>query len=143
MPLEREAMEKSNRSTFSLRFRKENLREMIKDLAMREGISQNELLEQAAEHEVIVRGALVADDLEYVASQMRRLSAKAYSALVEESLVAAAGAEGVPDPLRDRQISRYPDLAGLAIQQFAESMGIGPQDHRDSVGAIAAFENFL
>jgi hypothetical protein len=136
-------MEKINKSVFSLRLRRENLREMVRDLAMREGISQNELLEQAAEHEVVVRGALVADDLEYVASQMRRLSATAYAALVEESLVSAAVAEGVPDPLRAHQISRYPDLAGLAVQEVAETFGTSPQVHTNSIGAIAAFENFI
>lgn len=50
-------------STFPLRFRQERIRELVRLVAQREGISQNELLEQAAEHEVIAQGGSRPDPL--------------------------------------------------------------------------------
>ncbi|GEM_PF-1160649 len=105
-------MKKVDTSVFSLRLRKANLRESVRAIARREGISQNEFLEQAVEHEVVVRGALLADDLELAAAQMRTLSASAYAKLTEESLLSAASSEARPDPLRVRQILRTSDLEG-------------------------------
>jgi hypothetical protein len=105
-------MKKVATSVFSLRLRKANLRESVRAIARREGISQNEFLEQAVEHEVVVRGALLADDLELAAAQMRTLSASAYAKLTEESLLSAASSEARPDPLRVRQILRTSDLEG-------------------------------
>lgn len=136
-------MERTDKSTFSLRLRKENLRNMVRDLAKREGISQNELLEQAAEHEVIARGSLLADDLEIAAAHLRRLSATAYTALVVESVVTAAAAEGAPDPLRAHKISRFPDVEGLAVQRRALAINIESEARTDSVGAVSAFENLV
>jgi len=90
-------------------------------IAERDGISQNELLEQAAEHEVIARGALLADDLETAAAQLRMITASAYSALVDASVAGFAEGEGNVEPLRPRRISR-------------------PRPS-DTIGAIAAFEH--
>lgn len=95
-------------STFPLRFRHERVRELVRLVAEREGISQNELLEQAAEHEVVARGALLVEELEASTARLRTLTAKAYRSLVESSLDDFAKAEGLPDPLRPRQITRDP-----------------------------------
>lgn len=105
-------MKNVDTSVFSLRLRKANLRESVRSIARQEGISQNEFLEQAVEHEVVVRGALLADDLELAAAEMRTLSASAYAKLTEESLLSAAASEARPDPLRVRQIVRTSDLEG-------------------------------
>jgi len=119
-------MKKVDTSVFSLRLRKANLRESVRAIAKREGISQNELLEQAVEHEVVVRGALLADDLELAAAQMRALSARAYAELVEESLLSAGTSEARRDPLRVRQISRSlelesPDHQGSVVVSRSKS----------------------
>jgi hypothetical protein len=132
-------MEKMNNSVFSLRFRKANLRESVRVLALREGISQNELLEQAAEHEVIFRGALLADDLELAAAQMRTLSADAYAALVEESLLSAAASESRPDPLRVHQISR----SSVLEENVPRRPDIAPRgDSRAPASTESAFEKY-
>jgi hypothetical protein len=133
-------MEKMNNSAFSLRFRKANLRESVRVLASREGISQNEFLEQAAEHEVIFRGALMADDLELASAQMRTLSADAYAALVEESLLSAAASESRQDPLRVRRISRTSELEENIRSH--SPVGAVPDDTRTPANTESAFEKY-
>lgn len=123
-------------SVFSLRLRKANLRESVRVLARREGISQNELLEQAAEHEVVFRGALLADDLELASAQFRSLSANAYAELVEASLLSAAASESRPDPLRVRQISRTSDREDATLWQ--NMLG----NSRPSASTESAFEKY-
>ena len=110
------------RSTFPLRFRKDRVRELVRVVAEREGISQNELLEQAAEHEVLARGALLADELEASAARLRAVTATAHDELVERSISEFVVAEGLPEPLRARQISRRPQ--GMVTS---------------TIGAVAAF----
>lgn len=96
-------------STFPLRFRTERLRQLVREVAEREGISQNELLEQAAEHEVVARGALLADDLESSATRLRSATVGVYDELVARSLQAFAHGESSPEPLRPRRITRRPE----------------------------------
>jgi hypothetical protein len=116
------------RPTFPLRLRNDRVRELVRVVAEREGISQNELLEQAAEHEVIARGALLADELEVSAAQLRAATTTTMSDLVETSVVEFAAAEALPDPLRPRQLT----ARGLA------SPGSSPA-RRAGIGAVAAF----
>lgn len=116
------------RPTFSLRIRKERVRTLIREVSEREGISQNELLEQAAEHEVVARGALLADDLEASAAWLRKATATTVAALVEESMEEFARAEARPDPLRPRQHHRPADASPLQ-----------PAAPRVDIGAVAAF----
>ena len=47
------------RAVFPLRWRSEKLRTLTAEVAARLGISQNELIEQAIEHEVVARGAML------------------------------------------------------------------------------------
>lgn len=113
--------------TFSLRIRQPRLRELIREVAAQEKISQNELLEQAAEHELIARGALVTEDLTAAAAKLAALTDAAYQELVEASVAAVAEGEANPEPLRARQITRRPDD------------GAGPVADEDLV-AVTAFQ---
>ncbi len=111
------------RSTFPLRFTRERVREAVRRVAEQEGISQNELLEQAAEHEVVARGALLADELETCAAHLRTTTAPAMLQVIEASLEAFVEAEEYPDPLRPHRVE------GLGSP--------GPPSH---IGAAAAFQ---
>lgn len=93
-------------TVFSLRLRNERIRALVREVAGREGISQNELLEQAAEHEVIARGALLADDLQASVEQLRSATAAVYADVVQRSIAAFADGEAASDPLPARQIGR-------------------------------------
>lgn len=113
------------RPTFPLRFSHEGLRELVRVVAERAGISQNELLEQAAEHEVVARGALLANELEALAAHLR---AATNSLVVEDQLASIASfieSEALPDPVRGHRIAREPHPAT-------------PGSAR--IGAVAAFE---
>lgn len=107
-------MEAVTASAFPLRFRNERLRELVREVAEREHISQNELLEQAARHEVIARGALLADDLAASAARLASVTARAYDQLVAASLEAFADGEANPEPLRPWLISRHSVEADVA-----------------------------
>jgi hypothetical protein len=113
------------RSTFPLRFTDDRVRELVRVVAEREGISQNELLEQAAEHEVIARGGLLADELEASAAWLRAVTALTMAESVEASVVAFVEAEALPEPLRSRQIARSP---------------LPPRSTPSAIGAVAAFK---
>lgn len=109
---------------FSLRIRQDWLRELVREVAAQENISQNELLEQAAEHEVIARGALIAEDLVAAARSLAALSEAAHEELVESSVVAFGVGEGAADPLRVHQITRTEASASgsedlVAVTAFA------------------------
>lgn len=103
------------RPTFPLRFSEPRLRELVRVVAEREGISQNELLEQAAEHEVVARGALLADELEASAATLRALTAPAAAALIEASVTSFVEGEALPEPMRPRKIQRRGEQTGTRI----------------------------
>lgn len=111
------------RPTFSLRFTHAGLRDLVRAVADRDGISQNEFLEQAAEHEVVVRGALMADELEASAAQLRAITAARAAELVAQSVIDFIEAEALGEPLRPQQITRP-----------AEG-----KSAKKSLGAVAAF----
>lgn len=104
---------------FSLRIRQERLRSLIREVAAREHISQNELLEQAAEHEVIARGALITDDLTAAATHLAALTEAAHHDLVAASIAEFAGGEARGEPLQARQISPHPEPEGASQQLVA------------------------
>jgi hypothetical protein len=64
----------ASRAVFPLRWRNERLRTLTAELASRLGISQNELIEQAIEHEVVARGAMLSDDLRAAADRLAELT---------------------------------------------------------------------
>lgn len=96
-------------SAFPLRIRQPRLRELIREVAARERISQNELLEQAAEHEVIARGALITEDLAAAAGHLATLTQAAYREMVTASVATFAASEANPEPVQARQITRHPE----------------------------------
>ena len=110
-------------SAFPLRFRSEWIRALVREVAEREGISQNELLEQAAEHEVIARGALLADDLEASLRALRSATRAAQADLIERSIAAFAEGEARPDPLEARPFRVSRDR----------------KDRSEPLGAVSAF----
>ena len=105
--------------TFSLRIRQPRLRALIREVAAREHISQNELLEQAAEHEVIARGVLVTEDLAAAAAHLASLTEAAYQELVVASVAAFAEGEANPEPLRARQITRQAEVVAAPSELVA------------------------
>lgn len=102
-------------SRYPLRLRNQGVRELVRIVAEREGISQNELLEQAAEHEVVARGALLVEELEASAAQLRGATSDAIDALVDKSLDLFAEGEGLAEPLTPRRVSRHPEPAGSPV----------------------------
>ena len=125
-------MENTKQPTFSLRLRKDWVRRMVRELAEHEGISQNEFLEQAAEHEVIARGAMVADDLERIATRIREMSEAAYDDLIEASIIAAAESETLADEPRAYQF--------VANSVAHDTTGVAGILSTNGIGAVRVFE---
>lgn len=94
---------------FPLRIRQPRLRALIREVAAQENISQNELIEQAAEHEVIARGALLTEDLAAAATRLASLTEAAYRDHVSASIADFAAGEATGEPIRARQITRLPE----------------------------------
>lgn len=111
------------RPTFSLRFTNPDLRKRVRMLAEQCGISQNEFLERAAEHEVIARSGLLSSELEALASRLGQMSASTLRERVEASKADFVAGEALPDPLRPR-------LVHLAQ---------APAERSSLIGAVAAF----
>jgi predicted transcriptional regulator len=97
---------------FSLRLPVE-LRDAVRQLAEAEGISQNELLEQAAAREIVARGALRAHDLERSAAVMRSLAAHAQERLIAASITAFVRGEAHMDPIATRHVENDITLADV------------------------------
>ena len=116
-------------STFSLRLRSPRLRALMQEIAQRESISQNELIEQALEHELAARGAMWAEDLRAAADRLTALTDAQHESLLKRSLVEFAGGEGRRDPLRARRITREPAVVGAPAASVASV---------DRLGVIAA-----
>lgn len=89
-----------HRAVFPLRLRRRELRAVVRDIAAMEKISQNEFIEQAIEHEVVARGALMVNDLEQAAERLRQTTHAEHDALVERSIADFSRGEQLPDPLR-------------------------------------------
>lgn len=87
---------------FTLRFHDDRVREHVRELAAQLGVSQNELIEQAVERDVMFHGAMLADDLERAAKRLHRLSARRRHDLMVRSIDGFAAAEANPDPIRPR-----------------------------------------
>lgn len=114
-------------TTFPLRLRDPRLRALVRELAEREKISQNEFIELALEHEIVVRGALIADELAAAASRLSELTEKQYVALIDRSVERFVASEAGRDPL---QTTALHISAGATL---AHSF--------DDLGVMAAFES--
>ncbi len=89
---------------FPLRIRDQRIRDLIRLVAAREGISQNAPLEQAAEHELVARGALIADELEASAAHLRSATQLTMATLIEASIAEFVVGEALREPLRAHQV---------------------------------------
>lgn len=118
---------------FPLRLRDARLRALVREVAEREGISQNELIEHAIEDEMLIRGRLLADELQASADRLAAMTDHAYAEIVARSEREFAEGEGRPDPLASaalhgagarRRVQAAPELAADV----------------DKLGVLAAFE---
>ena len=118
-------------NVFPLRLRSQGLRELVREVAASEKISQNELIEQAVTHEVLLRGATLMDDLERAAQRIGDLTDAEYAKIVDRSLTDFAEGEGLAEPLQAYAI----DIGNVIQDATQEERDI------DSLGVMAAFDS--
>ena len=92
----------ASRAVFPLRWRNERLRTLTAEVASRLGISQNELIEQAIEHEVVARGAMLSEDLRAAADRLSELTEEQYERMLARGLESFVVGEGQLEPLQAR-----------------------------------------
>ena len=92
----------ASRAVFPLRWRNERLRTLTAEVASRLGISQNELIEQAIEHEVVARGAMLSEDLRAAADRLAELTQEQYERMQARGLESFGAGEGQLEPLQAR-----------------------------------------
>jgi hypothetical protein len=90
----------ASRAVFPLRWRNERLRTLTAEVASRLGISQNELIEQAIEHEVVARGAMLSEDLRAAADRLAELTQEQYERMQARGLESFVAGEGQREPLQ-------------------------------------------
>jgi hypothetical protein len=112
---------------FPLRLRSQGLRELVREVAASEQISQNELIEQAVAHEVLLRGATLVYDLERAAERIADLTDAEYARIVDRSLTDFAEGEGLAEPLQAHAI----DIEDATHEER----------EIDSLGVMAAFDS--
>ena len=88
------------RAVFPLRWRNEKLRTLTAEVAARLGISQNELIEQAIEHEVVARGGMLSEDLRAAADRLAELTQEQHERIQARGLARFVAGEGLPEPLQ-------------------------------------------
>ena len=104
----------TSRAVFPLRWRNERLRTLTAEVASRLGISQNELIEQAIEHEVVARGAMLSEDLRAAADRLAELTQEQYERMQARGLESFVAGEGQVEPLQVR-----PALSPAAVDRVA------------------------
>lgn len=119
-------------AAFPLRLRDQRLRVLLKEVARHEGVSQNVLIERAIEDDMVVRGRLMADDLQRSAEHLHQLSDEAYDRLVARSVENFGKAEGRPDPIAASALHTSASSSG----ETAARTGTPP----DRLGVLAAFD---
>ena len=92
----------ASRAVFPLRWRNERLRALTAEVAARLGISQNELIEQAIEHEVVARGAMLSEDLRAAADRLADLTHEQYERIQARGLERFVAGEALSEPLQTR-----------------------------------------
>ena len=102
------------RAVFPLRWRNEKLRILTAEVAARLGISQNELIEQAIEHEVVARGEMLSEDLRAAADRLAELTQEQYERIQARGLERFVAAEGLSEPLQTRSVQ-----PAVAVDQVA------------------------
>jgi hypothetical protein len=104
----------ASRAVFPLRWRNERLRALTAEVASRLGISQNELIEQAIEHEVVARGGMLSEDLRAAADRLAELTQEQYERIQARSMERFVAGEGELEPLQVR-----PALSPAAVDRVA------------------------
>jgi hypothetical protein len=107
----------ASRSAFPLRWRNERLRALTAEVAARLGISQNELIEQAIEHEVIARGAMLSDDLRAAADRLAELTQEQYERIQARGLEDYVAGEGLLEPVQARSTQRSVASSDVAVDR--------------------------
>ena len=105
------------RAVFPLRWRNEKLRILTAEVAARLGISQNELIEQAIEHEVVARGAMLSEDLRVAADRLAELTQEQYERIQARSLERFVTGEGQLEPLEARPITAAAAVDRVAVDR--------------------------
>jgi hypothetical protein len=105
------------RAVFPLRWRNERLRALTAEVAARLGISQNELIEQAIEHEVVARGAMLSDDLRTAADRLAELTQEQYERIQARGLEDYVAGEGLSEPIQARSTQRSVAARDVAVDR--------------------------
>jgi hypothetical protein len=98
----------ASRAVFPLRWRNERLRTLTAEVASRLGISQNELIEQAIEHEVVARGGMLSDDLRAAADRLAQLTQEQHERIQARGFEHYITGEGQREPLQAQLIQPGP-----------------------------------
>src|SRR6476620_6017255 len=109
----------ASRAVFPLRWRNERLRALTAEVAARLGISQNELIEQAIEHEVVARGAMLSDDLRAAADRLAELTQEQYERIQARSLEHFVAGEGLSEPIQARSTQRSVEASDVALDRLS------------------------
>jgi hypothetical protein len=107
----------ASRAVFPLRWRNERLRTLTAEVASRLGISQNELIEQAIEHEVVARGAMLSEDLRAAADRLTELTQEQYERMQTRNLERFVAGEGLFEPVQARPIPRPAAVDSVAVDR--------------------------
>jgi len=119
------------RPVFPLRLRDATLRDLVREVADRDHISQNELIERAIKNEVVARGALLAADLAASAARLAKLTSDQREQLIVASIQDFGSGEGLPEPVQARAF--HVDESSLSALSV-------PANTSDELGVIAAFD---
>ena len=109
----------ASRTVFPLRWGNERLRALTAEVASRLGISQNELIEQAIEHEVVARGAMLSDDLRAAADRLAELTQEQYERIQARGVDSFIAGEGLSEPVQSRLTPRAAAVDSVAVDRPA------------------------
>ncbi len=109
------------RPVFPLRFHDLKLRELVREVAARANVSQNDIIEQAILHDVVIQGELLAADLDASARRLAQLSNDQVDALVDRGLEAFAEGESNPDPLQMHALHPGEPLVAAPVRPGVKS----------------------
>ena len=105
------------RAVFPLRWRNEKLRTLTAEVAARLGISQNELIEQAIEHEVVARGGMLSEDLRAAADRLAELTQEQHERIRARGLERFVAGEGLSEPLEIRSMQSAAAVDQVAVDR--------------------------
>jgi hypothetical protein len=89
------------------------------EVASRLGISQNELIEQAIEHEVVARGAMLSEDLRAAADRLVELTQEQHERIQARGLETFVAGEGLLEPVQARLTPSAAAVDSVAVDRPA------------------------